>query len=977
MSDGLQTVLRQFVVGPAQRSSERRRKRFYPDLEAIAGPSDVFAHFLRLTQNSPTLEALALAFAPRAADAEAAIGEAAVADRFPAVADALVLLDGGRFAEAVILLCEHAGDIERLRAERDALHAALLAYVAEGRSSPVGEYALKLLKLIWVAVPPEDGREDGPAQGDDREAFAHEFWKIGAPSLQVELPRSAEDVWAAVGPAADRARRAKEPPAPDAAPPMTPPPAELAAARQEIAFLKQVQTLAAIRERPPALLPEPPAPEPRGLFNAIRKFWSDPPMPSVQALPSEPPGKLGAEEQRRLSKASRETLRRIGFDPAVHTAHSMIEGIDAAMRLHPRVIDQPTDVSLVLLGGNRVEVGAELFGAALCEEPEPDCHCDLLVDLDDRHGVKPRIHLLGSGRAYRIDQTHEQYLPGMIVHTENHEAGAKRNMSFRRLERTKQTDETETEKEEFREAETASHDQFEVSKEIATAAQQQAEMTAGISATASYGYTGGSASLSGHYDVSSANAAQASEKIATRQAKEIISRAVESVTQKSRTRRIVTSLTETERLESFEIDNKGSPSRTDFYRAIDQEYRNQLVTVGERLMVRITLQEPMAWLLYALAQRTADGKVLVEPVKTTVTPSEINAGNYAALAAMYGAKGVRPPPTDVVVSHNLHQPLSEAGWINLSGAIDLPEGVMAQQVDVNLLRGSGGLSYCSIAVGKAAWTWYGPSSLISWPLNQEQEKLAYAVRARDNEFSLTFTVYCQPTPAALAKWQIEVHEAIMSAYRAQRDAYDAQLQAAEFAGGPGIDERNPAINRVLIEQELQKFVVGATYPPTYFRGFDSMKFAKDCKNPKGGTIPEPDFIDAWGEAPWFTFLSQLYEWKNMTYQFLPYSYGRRSHWRTLRGRTSNDPYFERAIGAGAVIIDLPVAPHMTEPFLFFLETGRIWSGGDMPIIGEPGYQDLAIAIRDSEVKDGDPVGDPWFTRVPTSLVYIDGRPPAL
>lgn len=968
MSDGVQTVFRQFVVGPAQRASARRRKRFYPDLEAIAGPSDALTEFVRLAKESPTLEVLASAFSPRAADAEVAVGEAAVADRFPGAADVMALLDGGRFAEGAALLREHSSDIERLRAETELLHAALLAYLVEGRTSPVGENALKLLKLIWLATLPED--LDAPD-------FAREFWKAGAPSVQVKLPRSADDVWAAAGPAAERARRAKAPAPAAPSPPGAPSAAELAAARTELDFLHRIQGLAAIRERRPAAAPAPPAPEPRGLLSALLPNRRERVAVASSVTAEQRPGQelLGDEGRERMSDPVRTTIERIGFDPQIHTVQSMLDGIDAAHRMRLSDGKPGTQVGTIHVGGRWVEIDSELFGAPLCDEPRPDCHCDLLVELDSKHGGKPRIHVLGSGRAYRIDQTHERYLPGQIVHTENHEKGAKRNMSFRRLERAEQTDETETEAEEFREAETTSHDQFETSKEISKAAQQQAEMSAGISTTASYGYTGGSASLSGHYDVSSANAAQTSEKIATRQAKEIISRAVESVKQRSRTRRVVTSLTETERVESFKIDNSGSASRTDFYRAIDQEYRNQLVTVGERVMVRVTLQEPMAWLLYALAQRTSAGQILTEPVKPTVGPANINAGNYASLASLYEAKGIRPPPADVMVSLDLHNPVVESPWINKSGLIEIPDGLMAHYAAVNMLRGFGGGSYISVAVGQGSATWSGPGGLQWWNVNGEQDAIAYAVRAHDNEFSLTLSVYCKPTAAAVEKWQIEVHDAIMTAYRAKRDAYEAQLQAAAFSGGPGVDERNPATNRVLIEQELQKFVLGATYPPTYFRSFDSMKFAADCDNPRGGTIPEPDFMDAWSETPWITFLSQLYEWKNMTYQFLPYSYGKRSHWRTLRGRTSNDPYFERAITAGAIIIDLPVAEHMTSAFLWFMETGKIWSGGDMPILGEPGYQDLAIAIRDSEVKDGDPVGEPWFTRVPTSLVYIEDNVP--
>jgi hypothetical protein len=982
MAEGMQTVYRQFVTGPAQRPSHERRAMFYPALGDIAGGTEALKDFMRRAAAGGPLHKIAEVFAPRAETAAPVIGEAAVAAKHPRVTTALRLLDAGRPDEAAAALREGRAEVEALADDVEHLHGALLAYVASARTSPVGEYALRLMKLLWVWA-----RLKATADGDELPpstlAFITEFWRVGTPSIAVRLPRSADDAWAAVGPAAARAKAAKSTGA-TATGAAGPKPEALVAARDEVDFLHRLQSLTAA----PATPSEAPSPVPPEVTErrpetaatdqkrVSKERESDVAPANAPKLASSTAG-LSAASLGRLSASARAVIEDLGFDPEVHAAPTMLAGIDAAMARHGGDLQVGPSRDTVALFGLLVEIDGEVFGDPMCDEGPPPCHCDLLVDLDAKHGAASRIHVLGSGRAYRIDQTHERYLPGQLVHTENHEEGAQRGMTFRRLERSEQTDETESESETFREAETTTHDQFETAKEIAAAAQQQNETSMGLSTTASYGSAGMSASLAGHYDTTSATASQTSEKIATRSAQEVINKAIERVKQKNRSRRVVSRLLETERTETLSIDNTGGPSRTDFYRAIDQEYRNQLVSVGERLMVRLTLQEPMAYLLYALARRAGAGVVIPKPVKPDIVSfDQINPGNFGALAGSYGA-AVRPPPAPQTVSHHVNHPFSEGEppWLDTSGTIDIPAGWQAASVTVNMLRGSGGGTYITVGVGTGTWTFSAGGS-AQWGLSGEQLKLAYAVRAHDNEYAATLVVSCTPTLEAVRKWQIETFDAIMEAYRAKQDAYDAQIAAAQFGGGPG-DERNPATNRVLIEQELQKFVLGATYPPLYFRGFDSMKFARDCDAKDGLPVPEPDFIDAWGETPWMTFLSQIYEWKNMTYQFQPYSYGRRSHWRLLRGRTSTDPFFENAMTAGAIIIDVPVAPHMTEAFLYFLDTGQIWSGGDMPLIGEPGYQDLAIAIRDSEILDGTPVGDPWFTTVPTSMVYIDDRPDAL
>jgi hypothetical protein len=270
----------------------------------------------------------------------------------------------------------------------------------------------------------------------------------------------------------------------------------------------------------------------------------------------------------------------------------------------------------------------------------------------------------------------------------------------------------------------------------------------------------------------------------------------------------------------------------------------------------------------------------------------------------------------------------------------------------------------------------GTTSLV--PLDGEREKLTLTYRGHVQEFGINYVIVCVPTADEMKKWQFEIYDSIMQSYNKKKAEYDGQVNAAGIA----LEGRNPLKNKMLIEQELQKFVLGAVYPPFYYSGFDSMKFGYKCDDkgvPELGSlpVPEPDFKDANEELPWVTFFLQLFEWKNMTYKFLPYHFGNRRDWCVLRKIGDVDQFFENAITAGYVVVDIPVAPKMTQAFTHFYQTQQIWNGGNMPLYGDPMFQEIAIAIKEAEtLGDGKLTGEPWTTVVPTSLVYVRDEVPA-
>jgi hypothetical protein len=53
-----------------------------------------------------------------------------------------------------------------------------------------------------------------------------------------------------------------------------------------------------------------------------------------------------------------------------------------------------------------------------------------------------------------------------------------------------------------------------------------------------------------------------------------------------------------------------------------------------------------------------------------------------------------------------------------------------------------------------------------------------------------------------------------------------------------------------------------------------------------------------------------------------------------------------------------------------MSTGRIWNGGEVPVIGDPLYLSIVDELKQTL---GEPQGKPWITRLPTSLNILQAE----
>ncbi|MBK8498823.1 MAG: hypothetical protein IPL52_08400 [Flavobacteriales bacterium] len=111
----------------------------------------------------------------------------------------------------------------------------------------------------------------------------------------------------------------------------------------------------------------------------------------------------------------------------------------------------------------------------------------------------------------------------------------------------------------------------------------------------------------------------------------------------------------------------------------------------------------------------------------------------------------------------------------------------------------------------------------------------------------------------------------------------------------------------------------------------------------------------------------------MTYLYYPYFWARKREWVHILKRNDNDPLFEKFLQAGAARVLVPVRPAYTKAILFYLSSGgEVWEGEDVPSPDDPLYVSIVDEIKEADglFEGGEVEGEPWVSKVPTSLVYL-------
>ncbi|MEP5808698.1 MAG: hypothetical protein ABJL55_00455 [Roseibium sp.] len=566
-----------------------------------------------------------------------------------------------------------------------------------------------------------------------------------------------------------------------------------------------------------------------------------------------------------------------------------------------------------------------------------------------------------------------------IAHIENVMATETRTTIRRSLDRTETTTTYETERIEEAMKETSTSIHSAMSKEIESTISQSSALSAGASVSASYG-PAVSVDTNASFDFTTSS--EETTNSAQEYAQDLVERAVTTVSNRERNETVTVVLTENENThdQTFTNTAAGAEHVIGVYRHIDQIWKAQVFNYGKRLMLDFVVPEPSATWHLSQEDGAIPDQQLIEPPKLDLDPSTIAVINYQDYANEWGATNVPAPPDSIIsVSKAIELEIpkfgtGEATSVSMALAqLQIPEGYRGTKAHVNFFADSkkennDGKDDAKVLINGTEKDIESGTSQVS--LNNHIGTLEFGVYIDFFEGGVaSVRVDCEVSPETWANWQNSVYDALKAANDKAIDAYNAAKKNKAALKAVQQETLHPDIKSSIQKNELKRSVIAIMNRDNF-----EQSGAMDTTDVDGVDFADIRFVEAKDEGAHARFFEEAFEWREMTYLFYPYFWGRRKQWYKLMNERDPDINFNAFLQSGAARVNLAVRPGFEAAVMWFFATGEIWHGGPTPMIGDPLYVALIDEIVETKGRDldkPDPVGDPWTYAIPTSLVVLD------
>jgi hypothetical protein len=596
---------------------------------------------------------------------------------------------------------------------------------------------------------------------------------------------------------------------------------------------------------------------------------------------------------------------------------------------------------------------------------------------------------LGIAEYMKVVQSTHAYVPGDVTHIENIMAREFKQKSTRRLRKTElqNTSTKSTERETLTDTTTTTrHDmQSEVANVIMkdTSAQAYANWSKD---TEVYGRFEVGGSLATH------NAKENSVRQAVTQSQEITNKATDKLLTKISEERIEKIIEEYEENNAHGFDNRnGDKHVVGVYRWVDMKYKNQIYNYGKRTMFEFMIPEPAR--LHRLALAVAKADVLTAPIDPRKAPAPYTMPNPKAAtktllqywADVYGVTLTDEMPGKEVILNANASPQTEGEGVFFDANLEIPDGYKATTASVvwayNKQRNRSGFfqgnyilsSYLSFGNLKGGsfyketrnQTLNGTEGVSGLNLTGV---FNYRVSGKNiGGFNIALKFPCVPNDANVLAWQTENFNAIIEAYkeayekfkeeqaRIDEEQKEKEAEAKDKMGNFYRYMENDVLKHNCIAYLLQDYLSPNTIGQNFTAG-DKMENFQVFLN---------ENLDKYTALA--KFMEQAFEWSVMSYSFYPYYWANRQHWQEMYISESVDPLFRSFLQSGMARVIVTVRPGFEDAIQFFLSTGKIWNGEEVPVIGDPMYMSIVDEMREPV---GLKQGKPWITKLPTTLTIL-------
>jgi hypothetical protein len=612
--------------------------------------------------------------------------------------------------------------------------------------------------------------------------------------------------------------------------------------------------------------------------------------------------------------------------------------------------------------------------------PKCECPCDDECRAPESHCIKLQTYI---GDLFLIREELARYEAGDIADIENVLAGEAKIRKHRVLSRSEESLTTEAETTASSERDNTVTEKSSLQEEVKRTAEQKIHFDAGVSATLKYGE---SITITPHANVTGDWAKSESRNIARSYSRDLVSRAVTKLEEKTKKQQVTKTLREVEERNRHSIknDDAGAQHRAGLYFWVNRISRAQVLNYGRHLMFDLILPEPaVTWRELYKRKMTNDEKGSA-PKKPAITLAGIQPTTYGTMLHEYGiaeTDGLEPPDSQVAVEMAFSQNLGTPDGDKTMGfsshefrSPDLPDGYEAQSASYNVRcsvghpKSTDARDQAAVSVSIAGhkifdhvvyeWDSSGndtnqanqewansPPGVIG--LNGERGSISVAVAGYASlALALTGSVTIRAVPSSelMERWRLAVFNAIMIDYRRKLEAYESAKDGDTSLFS--IKGRNPFLNREIERNELKRHII-AVLMCAYFPNMSAV-FGKVA--PCG--YPEIDLAGLERDAPVIRFFEQVFEWEYVTYLFYHSMWARRCKWVDLIQEDSGDPLFDKFLTAGAARVQVPVRPGMEKIFLWFQATGQLWgASGEPPLPGDAEYVSMIQELKESRQGD--------------------------
>lgn len=587
------------------------------------------------------------------------------------------------------------------------------------------------------------------------------------------------------------------------------------------------------------------------------------------------------------------------------------------------------------------------------------------------------IKRLGIADYRKVEQEICCYVPGEVSHIENVMASEYKDRTTRALQRREETNtfskETETEKL----TDTSTSNRFEMNQEVNNVLAEDTHTGMNSNFNASWG--GGEKGISPKFslttgaDFATNTTKEESNHQAVTSAKEVTERALDRIVQKVKEERVVKITNEFEETNTHGFDNRKNPNHiSGVYRWVDKVYRNTVVNYGKRLMYEFMVPEPASFHNLALTLNSSIGEKLVKPIdpRTAESTNVLKLDENFDTRYKYWAENynviVQPMPEKNIKIGKSYAFNNDKGDITNSQKdnIQIPEKYTSQYVNLKYQTSMAG-GYLNndfaLMVGNVRHFDIINNGNNKLPLLGFTNNVPVSISFIDYHIvSINIEIECTLTEEAKTDWRIKTFNAIMQAYQLKLDEYNEKLkQLRDNVKGtnPGFFRQyeNTVLRKNCIDYLISHEALGDT-KLKLVKGTNTTDTVVDYANPN---------LESY--AAKVKFFEQSFEWNLMSYNFYPFYWADKNKWSDLYNVTEfNDPIFRAFLQSGMARVVVTVRPGFEEAVNWYMATGQIWNGGQVPTIDDPMYISIVDELRQV---DGE-VEETWETRVPTSLTIL-------